>query len=178
MPREISIAVRLPAAWPIFLCLLLAGAGLLQASAFAGQLTASIDVPRSTWKLVRLKNMPQGTRVSVDVESSGSLRVAFAHRDGITHFPAAITPEFQGKAEKKLSFRISIRRAGDYYLVLDNREGGEIRSVRLLIRAEQASPDAASTAPEPGRNDGQNGPAMPEQAGYSAPPENASKSPR
>ncbi len=151
MPREVPVARR-PAARLPYSLLLLAGLALLHHSAGAGSLTASIEIAPSKWKTVQLKNMPKDASVAIQVESSGSIRVAFVHADELKRFPAAATPEFQGKVERKLSFGVSIPRAGDYYLILDNRQGDELRKVRLVIRAEKAkTPNAAPASPGTGK---------------------------
>jgi hypothetical protein len=153
MPREVSVNARWAAAWRLCGFLLLAALAIAQNPATAGQLTVSIDIAQARWKTVHLRNMPKDTSVTIQVESSGSIRVAFVHGDEIKRFPAAVRPEFQGKVERKLSFGISIPRAGDYYLILDNRKGEETRKVRLLIRAQKPkAPDSAPVTPGAGKS--------------------------
>jgi hypothetical protein len=152
MPREVPVASRQTAARFARRFLLLAALAMLPGTVIAGSLTASIEIAQAKWKTVHLKNLPKDASVMIQVESSGSIRVAFVHGDEVKRFPAPATPEFQGKVERKLSFGVSIPRAGDYYLILDNRQGEEARKIRLLIRAEKPKPpDNAPARPAGGK---------------------------
>jgi hypothetical protein len=152
MPREVPVAPRQAAAGIARRFLLLAALAMLPQAVAAGSLSASIEIAQAKWKTVRLKNMPKDASVMIQVESSGSIRVAFVHGDEVKRFPAPVTPEFQGKVDGKLSFGVSIPRAGDYYLILDNRQGEEARKIRLLIRAEKPKPpDNAPARPAGGK---------------------------
>jgi len=117
----------------------------------AAQVLISVEVPPGKWKGARLKNLPKDAKVGVTVESSGSLDVILIHRDELKRFPAAVSPEFQGSTERKLSFSVVIPKAGDYFVILDNRQNTEARKVRLLIRAERGrKSDPESAAPPAG----------------------------
>ena len=152
MPREVPVTALRPSARLSRRILLLVTLAMLQHAAIAGSLTASLEIAQAKWKTVQLKNMPKDTSVTIQVESSGSIRVDFVHGDEIKRFPAAITPQFQGKVEGKLSFGVSILRAGDYYLILDNRLGKEASKIRLLIRAEKPkAPENAPARPAAGK---------------------------
>ena len=137
MPREIPVAVtparvRLPVRACVLFLLCAASA-----SAIAGRLTVAIDIAQGKWKTVHLKNMPKDTPVAVQIESSGDIRVTFVRMDAARQPPDAVTPEFQGKVERSLSFGVTIPRAGDYLLILDNRKSDGARKVNLLIRADK-----------------------------------------
>jgi hypothetical protein len=153
MPREVPVSEPRPASWLPWRFLLLAGLVVLKSAAIAGSLTASMEIAQAKWKTVRLKDMPKDTSVAIEVESSGSIRVAFVHGDEIKRFPAAVTPQFQSNVDRKLSFGISIPRSGDYYLILDNRQGEQARKIRLLIRAEKPkTPDGVPARPDAGKS--------------------------
>lgn len=145
--------MRAPRAWLAVLGALLAF-GAAAPDALAAQVTVNADVPAAKWKAIRLKNLPEGAKVAIQAEalSGGPLDVIFVHRDELKRFPAAVNPEFQGSIERKLSFSLTISRQGDYYVILDNRQGSEPRKARLVIRAERprASGDPAKPAPPPG----------------------------
>jgi hypothetical protein len=114
----------------------------------AAQALVNAEVPAAKWKAIRLKNLPQGTKVSIQVESrNGGLDVIFIHGDELKRFPAAVSPEFQGSVERKLSFSAVVAKKGDYYIILDNRQGSEARKARLLIKAERGNAPEGSTAP-------------------------------
>lgn len=120
----------------------------LPSDAGAAQALVNVEVPAAKWKAVKLKNLPQGTKVSIQAESlNGSLDLIFIHGDELKRFPAAVSPEFQGSIERKLSFSAVVSKKGDYYLILDNRQGSEPRKTRLLIKAERGKKQEGSAAP-------------------------------
>ena len=104
----------------------------------AAKALVNVEVPAGKWKGAKLKNLPKDARVGIRVETSGSLDVILIHADELKRFPAAVSPEFQGSAERKLAFSAVIPRAGDYYVILDNRPNDTPRKVKLLIQAERA----------------------------------------
>ena len=120
----------------------------LPSDAGAAQALINVEVPAAKWKAVKLKNLPQGAKVSIQAESlNGSLDLIFIHGDELKRFPAAVSPEFQGSIERKLSFSAVIAKKGDYYLILDNRQGSEPRRARLLIKAERGKKQDDSATP-------------------------------
>jgi hypothetical protein len=138
--------------WPWLACAaaLLAFA-MSSTDAGAAQALVNVEVPAAKWKAVKLKNLPQGTKVSIQAESmNGSLDLIFIHGDELKRFPAAVSPEFQGSIERKLSFSAVVSKKGDYYLILDNRQGAEARKARVLIKAERTK--APEGSPVPGAN--------------------------
>lgn len=137
------------------LALLAAVLGLGPAEVRAAQAMVNAEVPAAKWKAIRLKNLPAGARVGIQAEAlsgSGPLGLIFVHGDELKRFPAAVTPEFHGSIERKLSFAVTISRKGDYYVILDNRQGSEARKARLVIRAERgrSSRNPAPPRPSPG----------------------------
>jgi hypothetical protein len=117
-------------------------AGLLAAAfggaASAARVTINTSIPPAKWKSVRLRNLPKDASVIVVVETSGVIGVVFVHQEELKRFPAAAKPTFQGSVDRKLSFRVVIPKAGNYYVILDNRRGTEKRRVRLQIQAQRA----------------------------------------
>ncbi len=105
--------------------------------AHAAQAILNTEVAPAKWKAVRLKNLPQGAAVGLAVASTGTVGLIFVHRDELKRFPAAVSPLFQGTVEKKLEFSVIIPKAGDYYVIFDNRKGTETHKVKILIRAER-----------------------------------------
>lgn len=86
-------------------------------------------------KTVRLRRLPLGTRLAVGVAASGKLGVALVAASQLkAEHPRAL---FSGAFERKLSFRVVIPETGDYYLMLDNRRGGEDVSATAAIRAQR-----------------------------------------
>jgi hypothetical protein len=152
MPGEIPVIARRQAAWLPCRMMLLVFLVVLQDSAHAGRLLVSIDIAQGKWKTVHLKNMPKDSSVAIRIDSSGAIRVAFVHADELKRFPEAATPEFQGRVDRKLSFGVTIPRAGDYFLILDNRRGENSRRVNLIITAQKAkAPEMRPARPGAGK---------------------------
>lgn len=94
--------------------LLVALLALAASSVAAQQGTYTIDDPSGKWKAVRVRNVPEGAL----------LAIAF----------------FRGQAVKRLSFSVTAPVTGHYYVVLDNRKGGESLAVEVTIAARKRQP--------------------------------------
>jgi hypothetical protein len=135
-------------AW-IACCAALLAFGANVPGAQAARALVNAEVPAAKWKAIKLRNLPQGAKVGIQAESpDGGIDLIFIHGEELKRFPAAVSPEFQGSVERKLSFSAVISKKGDYYIILDNRRGSEARKVRLLIRAERTRRPQGSTAPD------------------------------
>jgi hypothetical protein len=108
------------------------------AEAASGPVTLNVDVPAGVWKGVRLKYLPKGTLVAVEIESSGDIVVAFVDSRHYRQFPDIPRPLFLGRVEKRLSFSISIPATDHYFLVFDNRSGLQQRAVKATVGATRA----------------------------------------
>ena len=95
----------------------------------------SVDVPPGQWKTVRLQNLPKDVQVALAVKSDGPLTVGFLDARDQKQFPRIAHPLFWGQLESKLGFSVTIQQQGDYYVVLDNREGAVRRQVSLTAQA-------------------------------------------
>lgn len=147
MQGQVLTCMRLLRAW-IACCAALAAFGAFPRGADAAQALVNAEVPAGKWKAVKLKSLPQGTKVSIQVESeNGSLDLIFIHGDELKRFPAAVSPEFQGSVERKLSFTAVVSKKGDYFIILDNRQNSEPRKARLLIKAERTKSPENSVVP-------------------------------
>lgn len=148
MQGQVLVDLRLPRAW-LACCAALLALGTHFPGARAAQALVNAEVPAAKWKAIKLKDLPQGTKVSIQVESrNGSLGLIFIHGDELKRFPAAVSPEFQGSVERKLAFSTVVSKKGDYYIILDNRQGSEARKTRLLIKAERSKAPEGSAAPD------------------------------
>lgn len=125
-----------------FLVALACCAALLAAAfggaAWAARVTINTSIPPAKWKAVRIRNLPKDASVSVAVETSGLIGIVFVHQGELKRFPESAKPTFQGSVDRKLSFRVAIPKAGNYYVILDNRRGTEKREVSLKIQAQRA----------------------------------------
>lgn len=121
------------------------------AVAFAVEATVNVEVPGGQWKGVRLKALPRSASVALRIESSDALRVIVVDSSELRRFPNT-RPLFEASMEKRLGFSVVIPRSGDYYVIFDNRQGKEVRKVRLLIRALAPKlPDAKPSSPDKDR---------------------------
>lgn len=104
-------------------------------SAASNPQSFSVDVPPGQWKTVRLQNLPKDVLVALAVKSDGPLTVGFLDALDQKQFPRIAHPFFWGQLESKLGFSVTIPQQGDYYVVLDNRQGPIKRQVRLTAQA-------------------------------------------
>jgi len=107
--------------------------------ASAAAISLEIQIPPQQWRATRLRSLPAGALLLVEVEASGELDVALVDALAFRRLPALDQTLFLAKDDARLSFSITIPTAGDYYLVLDNRRSAEPRKARLNIRASRGS---------------------------------------
>jgi len=98
-------------------------------------LTVSVTIPSGTWKAVRLRNLPRETVVAVALRCDGSLTVGLVNAPDHARFPDVANPLFLGQAESKLGFSATIPQPGDYFVVLDNRNGTGPRRITMTTTA-------------------------------------------
>jgi hypothetical protein len=147
-PSRAARAVATLAA-PMLLAVL-ACASSLPSPAGAADAALTVNLEAGGHKAVRLRNLPKDAVMAVGVQSTGSIAISLLGEADYRTFPKAAEPVFAGSVERTLSFQIVIPAAGNYYLVLDNRRGGEACKVKLGIRAQRgrAAPPADSPRPE------------------------------
>jgi hypothetical protein len=97
--------------------------------------TVSLDVPRGQWKGVRFKDLPKDIVLTLGMTVNGGISVGFLTASDHRQFPHMTQPLFWGQAEAKLGFSVTIQQPGDYYVVLDNRDGSNGRRVNLTLKA-------------------------------------------
>ena len=108
----------------------------------------TVDIPPGKWKSIRLKNLPKDASVAVQAVSSGEIVVALVDSKDYQRFSETSRPLFVGQIEKRLSFSVSIPATGDYFIVLDNRPGQELRVVTVAVRAARAGAGQKKSAQE------------------------------
>jgi len=129
----------------------------------AAEAAVSTEIPAGQVKSVRLRNLPAGAVVAISIASSGRVLVALVGARQLKRTEGSPKAVFRGALERKLSFKVTIPAADDYYLVFNNRRGSEALSVEAEIRAVRG-PAKPRPGPAPDR--------------YSPRPEKASWSPR
>ncbi|MGH8632442.1 MAG: hypothetical protein ACREU7_16970 [Burkholderiales bacterium] len=107
----------------------------LAAAAERGEATLNVEVPAAQWKGVRLKNLPKGTSVALQIEASGKIRVIVVDSAELRRFPRT-RALFDATVETRLGFSVVIPRSGDYFVVFDNRAAAEARQVRMKVEAK------------------------------------------
>jgi hypothetical protein len=122
---------------------------LLPATAFGEEPMRSaqlnMSVPTLTWKGIRLKNLPSGAIVAVEVSADNPLKVFLLSQSEYNKYPLAASPVFQGDIQDKLTFSITIPATGHYYLVLDNSKGSKSANTNVKISAGRGAADFVST---------------------------------
>ena len=83
---------------------------------------------------MRLKNLPKGTSVALQIQTSGKLRIIVVDSAELRRFPAT-RALFEGVADTRIGVSVVIPRSADYYVVFDNRPSDEVRSVQMKIQA-------------------------------------------
>lgn len=119
-------------------------------AAIAAKAELNAEVPEGKWKALRLRGLPKNASIAIRVESSGPIRIIFLHQDELKRFPKPVRPAFAGSAERRLTFRVRVPAAGNWYVILDNRKGSEARDVRLLIEALGPRRTKPKPRPAPG----------------------------
>ena len=106
----------------------------------------NVTVPPGQWKALKLRNLPKGAFVAVEIESSGDITVAFVDTSDYQKFPHPNRPLMLGKVEKRLAFSVSIPAAGNYFVVLTNHRAIGPQEVKLTVSAARGSVDQKEAA--------------------------------
>lgn len=125
----------------LFFCIL-----VFDAEAAKGPVMLNADVPPGITKAVRLKNLPKGAVVALEIKSDGDIQVLLMDSADYQRFPGAVRPLFTGRVEKKLSFSVTIPASGHYYVVFDNGSGREPREITMTVGAARGKMDQINTA--------------------------------
>ncbi len=112
----------------------------------AETVTASLeaDVPAGTWKTTRLSNLPKGVSLDLRIVSDGPVSVALVDKAELDRPRGRRRPLFFGELTDRIDFSITTKRAGDHYLIIDNRNGGKTRHLRIEARASRDSEATAN----------------------------------
>jgi hypothetical protein len=127
---------------------------LLPGGAPAEEAEAGIhfEIDGSRWKGARLDGIPKGAEISVKLSTDGQIRVLLLDAESYARFPNHERSVFKGSTSTKLAFTVLAPTTSLYYLLIDNRDGAEKRSVDIEMRAatgnEARLPAPAPPAPE------------------------------
>jgi len=115
----------------------------LLSPAVAQQATYNYEVPSGQFKRVRIINVSEGTVLAVLVKLDGQMDVLVAYGETADRAeqddkaPAPARPLLRVQAVKQLSFSVRAPRAGQYFVVLDNRKGTEPQAVEVTIAVQR-----------------------------------------
>lgn len=103
--------------------------------ALAAEQSASINtvIPAGKWKAVKLRNLPKGASLAIQIVSDGEIVVLLLDEEAIQDFPDVERPLFRGSTTGKLGFELLIPRSATYYAVLDNHKGSAERRVFFSV---------------------------------------------
>ena len=125
---------------PILLILFLGWAGIpFLATAATKSASYSAEVEPGRWAAIRLRNLPEGVRLDVDVTVDGPVAVLLINEAASREFPAVKRPLFRGETADRLGFFARIPASGHYFLVVDNREGTAARAFTVDVAATVAT---------------------------------------
>jgi hypothetical protein len=106
--------------------------------ALADDVAVTTEIPPGKSRSIRLRALPAGALLAVRVVTSGRVLVALVGMKQLKDPTPQSKPLFRASVRDKLSFRVTIREADDYLLVLNNRAGKEALSVDTQISAVRA----------------------------------------
>jgi hypothetical protein len=122
---------------------LLAALLLAAGPALAAEVAVTVEIPAGETRSIRLRGVPAGAVMAVRIEADGRVLVALVGAKQMKDPGGKPKALFRGAAQRKLSFRVSVPERDDYFLVLNNRQGTEARSVEVEIRSARRSPKPA-----------------------------------
>lgn len=99
----------------------------------------SVDVSAGQYKAVRLKDLPQGSAVKVDIICDGVVTVLFATEEQYKEYPNVPRPLFQSMVRDRFNFTVTIPAAGNYHLVFDNIAGYRNVKIDAIITGASGS---------------------------------------
>jgi len=108
----------------------------------SGEVSAEtvVNLPAKSLRGVRLRNMPAGARVAARVVTDGDIRIFVVDAAALKNRTLARDALFAGRVRDALAFAFVIPKSSNYFLVLDNRAGGEARKVRVSLKARAGGP--------------------------------------
>lgn len=97
--------------------------------------TINGEVDAARWKGIRLKRLPRGTSLGVELEVDGAVALILLPAKELSRFPAEAIPAFSSQVVDRMRFALKIPESGDYILIVDNRTGSEARRFTVIISA-------------------------------------------
>ena len=115
----------------------MASVAITPAPADGKERSASVnsEVGAGKWKAIRLRSLPKGTKLSLSVTVSGEAAIVLLDGKGYAKLPRFDRALFEGRTSDTIGFKAIIPKAGNYYLVIDNRWGIEPRKFKVAVSA-------------------------------------------
>ncbi len=127
---------------PIGLLVIVLAAFALPVAGETVSASLQAEVPAGEWKTTRLSHLDKGVSLSLEIVADGPVTVALVDRTELDKPAGRRHPLFFGELTDRLAFNITTRRAGDHYLIIDNRKG---RKARHLVITARATRDQAAS---------------------------------
>lgn len=121
----------------------------LAAPACGATVAMTTEVAAGKLKTARIPNLPKDAVVALAVEASGKVLVLLLNEQDARRFPKVSEPLFAGALDRRLSFTVTIPATGTYYLVFDNRRGGEAQKLKFVIKAVRGRAQQQPGTPSP-----------------------------
>ena len=93
----------------------------------------NILVKKDTWTAVSMHGLPRGANLSVEIRSSGRIRILFLDKMEFDQFPNSKNSYFDDYSDDDLTFSIVITKEDEYFLVLDNRNVNQDTLVQIVV---------------------------------------------
>ena len=104
--------------------------------------TFRLTAEAHSWGSVAFRDLPRGASLSIEVATTGPIEILLLDDPGYKAFPKHVSPLLQAETADNYGFSLVVPNSGDYYLVADNRDGGEQRV--LVVRVTATAPGARS----------------------------------
>jgi hypothetical protein len=95
---------------------------------------------------VRLKNIPAGATLGTLVVSDGPVEILLLDAADYARFPSPRSPLSRARTADRIEVSVRAPSQGDYYVLVDNRQGSEERSVSVTVTGEAHSPAGGTKA--------------------------------
>jgi hypothetical protein len=103
------------------------------------QASVAVEVPAGQHRNIRLKNLPRGVQIAMAAQSDGPARLWLLDEADFRRWPSPERPAAVVHVERVASASIGIPVAGDWYVVVDNSQGGETRRLKLVVGAAKGT---------------------------------------